>query len=318
MDAAYAIRNDGAAPTHDSNLKMENAIHLKYLIVNENDLLWGITCNSVGYQHISAHMDYPPANHPTRYLFSTDRGRILDEYQLLYITRGSGIFVSGRNKARQVKEGDMFLLFPGEWHNYRPDRETGWDEYWIGFNGVNIDSRVRNGFFSKDKPVFKVGISEEIVQLYQQAIQVATEQKFGFQQMLAGIVNHLLGLAYSLDKNQLFEESQVMMLINKAKVIMLENLFSDIRPEVVAEQLNISYSRFRKVFKEYTGFGPSLYMQELRIQKAKELLTNTHKTIKEISWETGFENQEYFFTAFKKKSRMTPSQYRGYTQGKHP
>ena len=209
----------------------------------------------------------------------------------------------------------MFLLFPGEWHNYKPD-ELGWDEYWIGFNGINIDSRVKNGFFSKEKPVFKVGINDEIVQLYQQAIQIATEQKSGFQQMLAGIVNHLLGLAYSFDKNQFFEESQIITMINKAKVIMIENLFHNIKPETIATNLNISYSKFRKTFKEYTGLAPSQYMQELKMQKAKELLTNTNKAIKEIAYETGFENQEYFFSAFKNNCNMTPTSYREYTQGK--
>ena len=294
---------------------MNKEIHLKYLIVNSNDLLWGITCNTVGFQHISENMVYPPTNHPTRYLFSTNSGRVLDEYQLLYITKGSGTFISASSRSQQIKEGNMFLLFPGEWHNYKPD-ESGWDEYWIGFNGVNVDSRVKNGFFSKEKPIFNVGISDEIVQLYQQAIQIAIEQKSGFQQMLAGIVNHLLGLAYSLEKNQLFEESQVITMINKAKVTMVENLFNNIKQETIAESLNISYSKFRKVFKEYTGLAPSQYMQELKMQKAKELLTNTNKTIKEIAYEIGFENQEYFFSAFKNKCKMTPASYREYTQGR--
>lgn len=69
---------------------MENSIHLKYLVISPTDLKWGITINSVGFQNIAAHTSYPPNNHPSRYLFSTDNGRVLNEYQLLYITRGGG------------------------------------------------------------------------------------------------------------------------------------------------------------------------------------------------------------------------------------
>ncbi len=301
----------------------DKEIHLKYLIVNEQDLLWGITVDSVGFQHISPNSHYPPNNHPTRYLFSTDRGRVLDEYQLLYISAGKGSLVTKSTKHQTVKEGNMFLLFPGEWHSYMPDKNSGWNEYWIGFKGINIDNRVENGFFNKQKPIFNVGMNDKIVELYMQAIQIAIEQKAGFQQMLAGIVNQLLGLAYSLDKNLVFDDYQITNQINKAKIIIAENLFTGIRAEEIAETLNMSYSWFRKLFKDYTGFAPAQYIQELRIQKGKELLTNTSLSAKEIALKTGFENPEYFFTAFKKKTGMTPVQYRSLTQrsestpGKH-
>jgi AraC-like DNA-binding protein len=293
---------------------MEKAIHLKYLIANDNDLLWGLTVDAVGFQHICPNSVYPPSNHPLRYLFSTEKGRVLDEYQLLYINKGKGTFVSESHSLQQDEEGNMFLLFPGEWHNYLPDKQIGWDEYWIGFNGNNIDSRVENGFFDVQKPIFNVGINNEIVELYEHAIEIALDQKTGFQQILAGIVNHLLGLAFSLDKNQFLENLQVTNQINKAKIIIVENLYTGIKAEEIAEKINMSYSWFRRIFKECTGFAPAQYIQELKIQKGKELLTNSSYSVKEIAFKMGFENPEYFFTAFKKKTGMTPIQYRAFTQ----
>jgi AraC-like DNA-binding protein len=294
---------------------MQDSIHLKYLIVNENDALWGITINTVGYQHIAPNAPYPPNNHPTRYLFSTDKGRILEEYQLLYISKGKGTLITDNNRKEQVRQGNMFLLFPNEWHNYMPDNETGWDEYWIGFKGINIDQRVQNGFFNKQKSVFNVGINDEIVQLYKQAIQIAKEQKTGYQQILAGIVNHLLGLAYYLDKNNLFEDSKSA-IVNKAKILMLENIYTNTSTECISEKLNVSYSLFRKLFKEYTGLAPLQYIQQIKLQKSKELLTHSDDPIKEIAYKMGFDNPEYFFTLFKKKTGMTPIKYREFTQGK--
>ena len=40
-------------------------------------------------------------------------------------------------------------------------------------------------------------------------------------------------------------------------------------------KLNISYSWFRKVFKDYTGYAPAKYFQELKLRKAKQLLVGT-------------------------------------------
>lgn len=288
----------------------------RYLIANEQDLLWGLTINTVGRQVVEKGEPYPPENHPTRYLFSTDRGRILDEYQLLYISKGTGTFTSQSCKTTEIHEGNIFLLFPGEWHSYKPNPQTGWEEYWIGFKGENIDNRIKNGFFSKQKPIFYVGILEEIVHLYNQAITIARDQRTGFQQMLAGIVNHLLGLAYSLGKYSNFEDMKVTNQINKAKIIFLEKFKTGVQAQQVAEDLNMSYSWFRRIFKEYTGFAPAQYVQELRIHHSKELLTNTNLSVKEVAFEAGFENIEYFCTTFKKRTAYTPVQYREFTQGK--
>ena len=82
---------------------MKEAIHNKYLLTTEQDLRWGITVNTAGFQHIEPFQPYPPSNHPTRYLFSADKGRILDEYQLLYITRGKGKFRSKSCKKLKIE-----------------------------------------------------------------------------------------------------------------------------------------------------------------------------------------------------------------------
>jgi len=299
------------------NIEAKNSILCRYLIANEQDTRWGLTITTVGKQSLSINEDYPPKDgHPMRYLFTTEQGRVLDEYQLLYIVKGSGIFTSTSCKLTNINAGNMFMLFPGEWHNYKSNPSTGWEEYWIGFKGENIDNRVKNGFFNKEKPIFNVGVLDEAVQLYEQGISVAIEQKAGFQQMLAGIVNHLLGLAFCLNKYNEFENLEITNLINEAKIRFMEDFRKDIDIKDVAKGLNMSYSTFRKVFKAYTGFAPAQYLQEIRIQHAKELLTNTNLNIKEIAFESGFENPEYFFTAFKNKTGYTPIQYRNFTQGK--
>lgn len=297
--------------------QQEESIHIRYLMANEQDQLWGLTVNTVGFQHIGRNTIYPPSNHPTRYLFSTDKGRVLDEYQLIYTIRGHGTFTSSSLKSSEIKAGNMYLLFPGEWHSYKPDKESGWDEYWIGFSGQAIDSRVENKFFNKQKPVFNVGIQDEIVRLYNQAIEVARQQNPGFQQMLAGFVNLLLGYACAYDRQLSLEELKVTNQINQAKILIDANFHQGITPEEIAGQVNMSYSWFRHIFKRYTGFAPNQYILELKIRKGKELLTNSILTVKEIAFQIGMDNPEYFCTLFRRKTGMTPMAYREFTQGRN-
>ena len=292
---------------------MKEDIHLKYLAVNRGDLLWGLAVNSVGSQTIAPGQAYPPSGHPSRYLFSVERGRILNEYQLLYIIRGAGVFRSAHLPSEvPLSAGSLFLLYPGEWHNYHPDPKTGWTEYWIGFNGSHMENWVQNGFFRKERPVINIGLQEAVVNLYEDAITTAMGQESAFQQRLSGMVSHLLGLALFYDRKEVF--SQVGDRINRAKMIISEE-YRTISPEELASRLCMGYSNFRKVFKDYTGFSPAKYILEVRFSKVKEALTNTAMPVKEIAWDMGFENYDYFFTAFRRTVGMTPVSYRAVTQG---
>lgn len=295
-------------------------IHRRYLTVSPTDQMWSLHVTSVGHQSIAPEENYPPQDHPTRYLFDTNKGRILNEYQLIYIAKGKGALSSKSGGMWQVKEGHMFLLFPGEWHTYMPEESTGWNEYWIGFDGKIMETWVANGFFSKENPVFNIGLNEEIIALYKRAIIIADAQEANYQQALSGIACNLAGMAIYLSRNRDFNRSNISDQINSAKILVQENI-STITPEKLAEATYMSYSKFRKIFKEYTGFAPAQYIQEVRINIAKEILTNTNRSIKEIAFELGYENKDYFFTVFKKHTGLTPISYRKYTQGKsilHP
>lgn len=293
------------------NNSKEQNVNLNYLITSEEDELWGLTVTTVGHQKIAQNEAYPPKNHPFDYYFNVDKGRILNEYQLLYITDGNGIFTFGNSKQSCfITEGKMFFLMPGVWHTYKPIENSGWNEYWIGFKGDIIEKIVSEGFFLNRAPVFNIGLNERIIDLYLKAIDIANEERAGFQQALSGIVMHILGLMYYRDKTRDFEDEDLINKINKAKVIMRESVYSNMIAEDVAKELNISYSGFRKAFKEFTGTSPSKYMLELKLNEAKRLLSTTNQSIKEISYSLKFENPDYFPIFFKKRTGLTPGEYR--------
>lgn len=284
---------------------------IKYIPQNQRDELWGMSVCSTGYQKVSPGEPYPPAGHNQEYMFNPSNGRVLSEYQLLYITEGSGTLVTRHGGSHKINAGDMFLIFPGEWHTYSPDPETGWTEYWIGFSGVNIDNRVSAGFFSPDKPLYHIGYDEIMVELYNDAIRTATRQEPYFQQLLAGIVNHLLGLMFMTVHSRLLNhDDEMMKSMDRAKAFMQESVESDIKMPDIAFRLNMSYTKFRRLFKQYTGLSPAQYLINLRIHRAKEMLRGTNISIKEISITLHFENQEYFATLFKKKTGLSPSDFR--------
>ena len=148
----------------------------KYMLANERDALWGLTISTVGYEEIAPNDPYPTKGHADGYYFNVEKGRRLNEYQLLYNPDGEGWFQSDHCPRTRLKAGDMFLLFPGEWHTYYPDPRTGWKSYWVGFKGRNIDDRVNAGFLTPEKPIYHIGYSSVIESLYRKAYDTAVEE----------------------------------------------------------------------------------------------------------------------------------------------
>lgn len=281
----------------------------KYLLANERDALWGLTVSTVGYEEIQPGDPYPTKGHADGYYFDLEKGRILNEYQLLYNPEGEGWFQSTHCPRTRLKAGDMFLLFPGEWHSYHPDPRIGWKSHWIGFKGRNMDDRVRAGFLTPDKPIYHIGYSDVIESLYRKAYETAVEEAAYSQQLMAGLVNHLIGKMYSLERNiELGQNLQQVTMIGKARLRIRESIESSVTIQQIAEELGVSYSNFRKLFKEYTGLSPATYQQELRLLRAKELLTTTDLSVKEIAYRLNFESPDYFSSKFKAKMGCKPSE----------
>ena len=116
-------------------------IRFHYLIPNRADERYGCVVTTVGAQVIAPGGEYPTRNHPPEYMFDPARGRVLREYQLLYIVNGKGTFSNDGGEYVVIK-GSIILLRPGKWHTYKPLKGEGWSEYFIGFGGEMADRSI--------------------------------------------------------------------------------------------------------------------------------------------------------------------------------
>ncbi len=283
--------------------------YFKYLTTSEDDINWGLYLNVAGTAKIKPGTLYPPKAHPSEYYFDWDTGRILHEYQLNYISEGTGIFENEHEKF-QVKPGSLILIFPNQWHRYRPVKKTGWVENYVGFKGRIADELLKNQTFSRTQPVIQCGIKEEIIDTYMKINDLVDKERPGFQQIASAMVVKLLGYIVSFEKQKGFSGKQIAKVIEEVRFQMRQNTEMEFDLIELAHQHNVGYSYFRKMFKKYTGVSPGQYHLQLRIIRAKELLISTDKSIKEISLELGFQTIHYFSLLFKKKVGMTPTEFR--------
>lgn len=89
-----------------------------------------------------------------------------------------------------------------------------------------------------------------------------------------------------------------------------DRLTEDIRLSELADLVKMSQYRFARAFKQSTGMPPHQYLLSQRIDRAKQLLTNTQLPISDISYQLGFASQSHFTATFRRFTTITPNLYR--------
>lgn len=106
------------------------------------------------------------------------------------------------------------------------------------------------------------------------------------------------------------KEKTSISLVEQAKAFIDGHYSSDLSLDEVSREINISPYYFSKLFKDETGGNFIDYVTAIRMEKAKELLSTTDKSMKEICSEVGYADPNYFSRSFKKNVGITPTEYK--------
>ena len=95
-----------------------------------------------------------------------------------------------------------------------------------------------------------------------------------------------------------------------AKAYIEQYYMLDLDLDKVASICGYSPSYFSRSFRKYFGINFVQYLQQVRLENAKQLLKSSTMTVAEISEKTGFQSLSYFSTIFKRETGVSPNQYR--------
>lgn len=80
--------------------------------------------------------------------------------------------------------------------------------------------------------------------------------------------------------------------------------------EALADEIDLTATQMRKLFRLETRRGPKQYLHQLRLEKAAHLLRTSTQTIKQVASECGFATDNYFHLVFRKAFGLTPTVFR--------
>ncbi len=282
----------------------------KYFATSDRDRAWGLFVLNYGTSHIPAHAEYPPSKHPAHHYFNWKTGRVLQEFQLFYLIEGQGILETAATGRIEVKAGHLVVLFPDVWHRYRPLKTSVWHTHWTGFDGPFARHLLSQDFFRPAKPVLDIGHQAAVLHLFMEIQRIGKQEVAGYQHILSGILLRLLGEIHSCLQRKDFVSRGQEDLMQRAKTLLVESISQPVQMENIAAKLSMSYSLFRKLFKKYTGLSPNQYLIQLRIERAKYILSNTDIRTKDIAEQLGFDSIYYFTRIFTSKTGESPGRFR--------
>lgn len=287
----------------------------RYFPVSDRDRRWGLYLTTAGESRIPPRSVYPPSGHPGGYHFDWKRGRVLREYQFVYISAGEGVLEMARGRWR-ITPGQAFILFPGAWHRYRPDARTGWSEHWVGCEGPVVRRLVRHGFFSPQRPVLRVREEDLLLGAFSSVIEAIHAGRPALQQVASGATLYILSLLYSALQPGQEGRQNVTRAIHEAMHRMADPMQTAPALPELAHRLGVSYTWFRRTFAHHTGLSPHQYRLQIRLGRARTLLSETPLTVKEVAFRCGFESQHYFSRLFKRKTGRAPGAWRRSLSGR--
>lgn len=279
----------------------------RYLPQEREDEVWGVFLLDAGHAAISPHSPYPPAGHPEGYHFHWSEGRVLNEFQIIFIRSGNGVLETRAGGRCAVRAGQAFVLFPGVWHRYRPTLSSGWKEMWVGFSG-EYASHLMGNFFSAAEPVVNSVDPRELKTLMSKLVTSATRWRSGARATLGlrllEIIAHLHHSRIAspvLPGRPRLESARLEILTQAGKRIDWLNM---------AKRYGMGYATFRRRFKEMTGRSPLDYQIQIRLNRAAQLLRTSELTAREIAHGLGYAHVHFFSRQFKKRFGKSPQHFR--------
>lgn len=247
---------------------------------------------------------------PSSYRYEPHRHR---EYEVNYIDSGKCV-MTFEEEYVPLRAGECIIISPGYRHGFLVDAKAGCKIVQAEMT-IPLPEMMTGEFPFGDRnhPYCRIRDCQDVVLLIQQVARYHRNQQTGeyLETLLdLSVLQLVTALGWHLNR-----EEDVRTGIGNRKILGMmkyiqEHYTEPIRIEELAGRWNMSSRYVRRYFSQEVGMTCQEYITVLRINRAKELLWETEKTITQIAMETGYGTPQYFCRVFGSQAGVSPSRYR--------
>lgn len=205
-----------------------------------------------------------------------------------------------------VRAPCVLVQIPGAHYYYGPDRGAHWEEFYFMFNQNQLDRMLAQGWLDQEVPVRPIYNKFSVVDAIRELNKVVESHR------PRDIITHLSErvILETLMPRMANENDVLIAKIRDVAIRLQTNHKNTVVFEDIAEQLNISYSTFRRIWYELYGTSPKSYQKKQRLTEATRLLLSSNLSICEIALSLGYDDAGYFSRVFKSYIGTAPTEYR--------
>lgn len=255
--------------------------------------------------------NYRDSNEPRR--VSRKITRTLQHHALVFFTRGKGSIIIEK-KRYEIKEGMLFYLCPDVLHSIELDTEEPICCVTVHFSYASVSFNENKWDITNEVELLPLHFAQELKDYYQidtifkKLVNSWNAKLPGYEFMTKTLLQQLLIAIYQNIKKQNRNYSTSLK-VEKIIEYMHQNINSKITLTELSEMVQLSPTYLSRTFKDTTGYSVIEFFNKIKIDKAKELIIEGNKKIKEVAQTLGFADEFYFSRIFKKIEGISPSEF---------
>lgn len=226
------------------------------------------------------------------------------DYLLFYIAKGKEHFYLQSEVV--AKEGSFVFFRPYERQEHSYHEEKTGEFYYVHFDAPESFDLL--GFESFR--VYSAKQNTEVCDIFEEIIRELQCKNPAYEEICTSKLFNIIGLLKRKTEKETNQNSHYNDKISFAIQTMNKEYYKSYTLDEYAKMCNMSRFHFLRIFKSITGMSPIEYRNKIRLDHAKELLSDGELSIIEIGTKVGYPCNAYFCDAFKNKMGISPSQYR--------
>lgn len=227
---------------------------------------------------------------------------------LQYTIGGEGLFRTADRTYPQTPGNIFAAIVPSEHEYLLPPTSREWSFVWLITHHPYVVSRLRD-LTPPAGPSLEAAPESELITILLDLIvahRQRTDDRFTREQRLFDLLVAFDRAVWSRqhpgDKRE--------QLLRRVRAILEQNELSRINVDVVAEEFDMTRSNFSHHFRSVTGLSPAMFIRDLRLQRARDLLLAEDASAKHIARLTGFADANHLCKAFRRRFGFTPGAFR--------
>jgi len=242
--------------------------------------------------------------------------RVRDGFHLHAILSGCGRLETAKGSA-SLREGQLFLIKPGEKITYYPDPQNPWAYCWMSFGGARAGALMWEAGFVEG--VYHLESHVDVSKFYQlcnaaldtpQLTEAASIRRLGLTLQYIATAIESSERAHSNRSRRGHRPLHNKQDYIRYAIDFFDHNYSNIALTDVSNYLGINYNCFSSIFKQSQGISPNEYLLRVRMRQASQMLVNLTMDVQTIANYVGYADSLTFSKAFKRFFSVSPKFYR--------